>query len=211
MSGWAEGGGEGDPPPSPERRQVLLAFVTLVSGQGFAAVDADAVVRFAGTGPGSFERHFADMEECFLAAWDGLERDYLARLEASYEGFEDWRERFRAATAETVRLAEAHPIWARFLTVAALGAGEVGRERQRALGDKLAALLDSAREQIDDPGAVPEVTARWILGIFFDRLYRRFASPQGPDLVSQLPELRFLAVSSYFGTEAGLAELRMAP
>jgi AcrR family transcriptional regulator len=208
MSGWIGERGD-DPPFSPERRQVLLAFVTLVSRQGFAAVDAAAVIRLAGTAPGSFERHFASVEECFLVAWDGLEWAYLERLEASYEGLGNWRERFRAATAETVRLAEANPIWARFLTVAALGAGEAGRERQRTLGRRLATLLDSAREQIDDPEAVPAVTARWVLGIFFDRLYRRFASPEGLDLASQLPELRFLAVSSYFGVEAGLEELSL--
>jgi AcrR family transcriptional regulator len=210
MSGPAAGcrGGEEE---LPERRLMLLAFVELVSEQGFVAVDGEAVIRRAGTAPGSFERHFADRRECFVAAWDQLERVYMERLRAAYDEGEGWLEQFRLATAETVRLAEAHPVWARFLTVASLGAGEVGRERQRALGERLAALLDSAREQIEDPDAVPEVTARWVLGIFFDRFYRRFASPPGPDLAPQLPELRFLAVSSYFGPEAGLAELDIAP
>ncbi|HUC00191.1 MAG TPA: TetR/AcrR family transcriptional regulator [Solirubrobacterales bacterium] len=210
MSGWPVAGAEVDA-AARERGRILAAFVELVGECGLKEVTATATIARAGTAPGSFERHFADPEECFEVAWDGLEAAYLERLAAAYEGFDDWRERFRAASAATVRLAEAHPDWARFLTVASLAAGDNGRRRQRAIGRHLVALLDTAREQLDDPAAVPEVTGRWILGIFFDRFYRRFASPDGPDLVSQLPELRFLAVSCYFGTEAGLAEFGLQP
>ncbi|HET7443042.1 MAG TPA: TetR/AcrR family transcriptional regulator [Solirubrobacterales bacterium] len=210
MSGWPIEGAAIDAADR-ERQRILAAFVELVAEGGLKEATATVAITRAGTLPGSFERHFADPEECFEVAWDGLEAAYLERLEAAYGGFDEWRERFRAASAETVRLAEAHPVWTRFLTVASLGAGELGRRRQRALGQHLADLLDTAREQIDDPKAVPAVTSRWILGIFFDRLYRRFAAREGPDLVSQLPELRFLAVSGYFGIEAGLEELDLQP
>jgi hypothetical protein len=147
----------------------------------------------------------------FEAAWDRLEAAYINRLEAAVEEFEDWRGKLRGAAEETVRLAEEHPRQARFLAVDSLAAGEVGRRRQRVLAARLGALLDTAREQLEDPDSVPEATSRWVVGIFFDRIYRRFSGAGGPDLVSQLPELMFLAVSSYFGTEAGLEELVAPP
>lgn len=153
----------------------------------------------------------AERAAWFTATWDRLEADYFARLEAAYRRSEGWRERFRAGALETMRLAEEHPQAARFLAVEALAFGELGRRRQRALGVRLATLLDTAREELDDPAAVPEVTAQWILSIFFHRLHGRLSTAAGPDLLSQLPELMFLAVSAYFGTEAGLAELDLLP
>ena len=143
----------------------------------------------------------------FAATWDSLEEAFLERLFEATVPFGNWRQRFRAAAMETARLVEAHRREARFLSVDALAAGELGRMRRARLGQRLARLLDSARDELDDSVVVPEATAGWVLGIFFDRIYRRCAAGTDPDLPSQVPELLFLAVSAYFGTRAGLEEL----
>jgi hypothetical protein len=149
--------------------------------------------------------------EHFAAEWDRLEADYLGRLAQACEGLSGWRERFRAAARMTVQLVEENPQQARFMTVEALTMGEPGRRRQQALGARLAACVVGAREQLENPAGVPPATAPWVVGVFFDRIYRRFVSDPGPDLASQLPELMFIAVSCYFGTEAGLEELTISP
>jgi len=147
----------------------------------------------------------------FDAAWDRLETSYFERIAAVIGPLTGWRDRFRAAAIETARLVEAHIAEARFLAVDALAAGEVGRQRQRMFASRIAALLDSARDELSDPDGVPAATSAWIAAMFFDRVYRRCSTPEGPDLPSQLPELMFLAVSAYFGTEAGLQELISSP
>jgi hypothetical protein len=149
--------------------------------------------------------------ERFLATWKRIEADYLDRMSLVTAPYGEWRDRFRAAATETARLVEAYPAQARFVAVDALAAGKLGRGCQAALGARLAALVDSARSEIEDPEAVPAATASWIVGIFFDRVYRRCATGADPDLPSQLPELMFLAISAYFGTEAGLGELVSLP
>lgn len=143
----------------------------------------------------------------FATRWERLEATYFERMAAVTEPFGEWRDRFRAAATETAWLVEAHPAEARFLVVDALAAGEPGRERQRSFAYRIAVLVDSAREELSDPDSVPEATSSWIVAIFFDRVYRRCTVSGGPDLPSQLPELLFLAISAYFGTEAGLGEL----
>jgi hypothetical protein len=143
----------------------------------------------------------------FGAVWERLETSYFERIGAVVGPLSGWRDRFRAGATETVHLVEANPAEARFLAVDALAAGKLGRERQSAFAARLAALLDTAREELPDPDSVPRVTSAWIVAMFFDRVYRRCTMPDGPDLPSQLPELMFLAVSAYFGTEAGLQEL----
>ena len=143
----------------------------------------------------------------FLASWEQLEALYLERLTVVTAPLGSWRERFRAAATETGALVESHPAQARFLAVDALAAGGLGRERQRALGARLAQLVDLARNELEEPDLVPESTAPWIVAMFFNRVYRRCTRAGGPDLPSQLPELLFLAISAYFGTRAGLEEL----
>jgi hypothetical protein len=162
-------------------------------------------------GPGVSQGVSPEDPARFLRDWARLEARYLARLERVYADSEDWRQGLRAAAAETFRLVESHPEEARFMVVDSLAAGAVGRGCRQALTERLTAALDTARRQIADPDAIPEATAGWILGIFFDRIYRHLVNEAGPDLASQLPELMFLAVSSYFGTEAGLEELGMQP
>lgn len=143
----------------------------------------------------------------FVSAWERLEDAYFERLAMATRDAEGWRDRFRAGATMTVELVEQHRREAAFLIVDALGAGSVGRDQQRRFGTRLADLIDTAREELDDPDSVPPVTAAWIVGVFFDQIYRRCSGRSGTDLRTQLPELLFLGVSAYFGTEAGMAEL----
>lgn len=143
----------------------------------------------------------------FAAAWDSLESAYFHRLSQVCAPASDWRECFRAGAEETARLVEAHKAETRFLIVDAMRAGELGRERQRSFSRRLAEKLDYARTELLHPEEVPSATAPWVIALFFDRIYRRCTSPEGPDLPAQLPELLFLGISSYFGADAGLREL----
>jgi hypothetical protein len=143
----------------------------------------------------------------FVGVWERLETAYFERVAAVAAPHTEWRDRFRAAASETARLVEAYPAEARFLAVDALAAGGLGPQQQRILASRIAELLDTAREELPDPDSVPPSTGSWIVAIFFNRVYRRCVAPRGPDLRSQMPELMFLAISAYFGTEAGLEEL----
>jgi len=146
-------------------------------------------------------------EQRFRTVWERLESAYFARVALATEPWGEWRDRFRAGAQETARLVEDFPQAARFLIVDAIAAGDLARERHRLLVSRLVALIDTARAELAEPEKVPESTAGWIVAMFFDRIYRRCTSNLPPDLPSQVPELMFLAISAYFGTEAGLEEL----
>jgi AcrR family transcriptional regulator len=196
--------------PQGERDRLIAAFVLLTAARGYDGLDPELLCRHAGVSAGSFQRHFPDLRDCFNAAWDRLEAIYLQRIASAYEGLEDWREKLRAGIGETLALIDAHPAPARFLTVEALAAGELGRTRQRELADRLAELLDRASASLDAPAQAPESASRWVLAMVFDRVYRHLASGSEARLSDQLPQLMFLAVSPYVGPEAGLEELRIA-
>jgi AcrR family transcriptional regulator len=195
---------------SGDRGKIITAFVALVAQRGYHELDPAEVGERAGLGAEAFAEHFPDRLGCFEAAWDCYERIYLERIEAAYAKASDWRSRLRAAAMETARLVERWPDQARFMVVETLAVGEQGRHRQQALGARIAKLLDGAFSHLDDPSAIPPATSAWVTGMFFDRIYRCLSTERGADLAAQIPQLMFLAVSSYFGPEEGLSELRVS-
>jgi AcrR family transcriptional regulator len=196
------------PAPPTNRGRILAAFVELVAERGYQHVDLAEVSARAELPAGSAERYFPDRLACFEAGWDLLERLFLERLRAAYQSHQGWCDRLRAAAEETGRLLERFPKQAHFLAVDALSVGEPGRACQQALAARLAAVLDHAREDLSDSGSAPAAASAWVISLFFDRIYRYVATGREQQFAGQIPELMFLAVASYFGPEAGLAELR---
>jgi AcrR family transcriptional regulator len=189
----------------------VLAFVELVAECGYLNFDTGQVGERATGDARAFTRHFKDRNACFCVAWDRLEKTYVERMEATSRGQRSWNEQLRACLHETDRLLESHTTEARFMVACALEAPEPDRQRPKALGEKLTGIVDVARRRIDDPGRVPEGTARWILAIAFDCVYRQLGTEGSRDFALQIPTIMFLAVSAYFGPAAGLAELQAPP
>jgi len=200
-----EGEGRGSAPTPRER--AVGAFIVLVAERGYQNVELSEVSERAGLPPGTAERFHPDRLAYFNAGWDLLEDLYVERIVAAYSPFENWRDRLRAAARETASLLEAYPKQAHFMAVDSLSVGKPGRDRQQDLAARLAAFLNEARKDLEDPGSAPPTTSSWVVGLFFDRAYRYLSTGREGLFVSDLPELMFLAVSSYFGPEEGLAEL----
>ena len=58
-----------------QRGRMLAAIAEAVAEKGYAATTVADVVGRAGVSRKTFYEHFADKEECFLAAWDAGRRD----------------------------------------------------------------------------------------------------------------------------------------
>jgi AcrR family transcriptional regulator len=194
-------------PSSKEKIRAVGTFIELVAERGFQNVDLAEVSERAGLAPGTAEQVYPDRLAYFNAGWDFLERLYVERVVEAYQPFDGWRNRLRAAARETARLLQEFPKQAHFMAVDALSVVKLSRDRHQDLAARLATLLDEARKDLDDPGSAPATTSSWVVGLFFDRMYRYLSTGREGLFASDLPELMFLAVSSYFGPEEGLDEL----
>jgi hypothetical protein len=194
--------------PTEGNARAVAAFVELVAERGYQNVELSEVDERAGLVPGTAERHLPDRLSYFQAGWELLEAEFVRRLRAAYERKVGWRSQMRAAADETARLLERYPAQAHYLAVDALSVGEEGRARQQALATRLAVFLDEARAEFQHAPSAPAATSGWVMGLFFDRIYRCSATGREEAFARELPELMFLAVSAYFGPEAGLAELQ---
>jgi AcrR family transcriptional regulator len=123
-----------------------------------------AVIAGAGVSRKTFYEQFRDREDCFLAAYDAILAQFLARVTAAYRQPElDWPERVRAAIEALLAFLAAEPAFARMCIVEALAAGERAIERYDSAVLALAGLLDEGRGQLPNPDEVPATMARALI------------------------------------------------
>jgi AcrR family transcriptional regulator len=147
-----------------QRPRLVAAFSKAAGEHGYARVDVDVVVRYAGLSAADFYREFAGVEQALLAAQEA----YLGRLwldiEGACEGAEVWPEKIRdSVTAVTESLVETSAV-ARVFAVEAPGASLAAAERQFAALDSLAVRMQRGRRFYPRAADLPEMTERALLG-----------------------------------------------
>jgi AcrR family transcriptional regulator len=109
-----------------QRARMFLAVMHAVADKGYAATTVADVIAAAGVSRRTFYEHFANVEECFLAAYDEGVQQVFGAIRDALRGLPkaDWRERSRAAIdAYLQALAAAPPGGAWAYSIEVLGAG----------------------------------------------------------------------------------------
>jgi AcrR family transcriptional regulator len=128
-----------------QRARLLEGVGRAVAERGYAAATIDDVVRRAGVSKKTFYEHFADKEDCFLAAYEAASEELLARVREAHAGDGDWLERTRAGIVAYLRWLAADPALARVYLVEVAAAGPRALERREALRDRYAELIRERR------------------------------------------------------------------
>jgi AcrR family transcriptional regulator len=117
-----------------QRERLLRSIVSCTSERGYADTTIADVVRVARTSRSAFYEHFADKEDCFLAAYEQMTTAFIrASLEAA-AGVSGWREKLDAGILTYFRFMADHPEVAVSTVVEIQGAGRRALEaRSRAL------------------------------------------------------------------------------
>ena len=140
--------------------RLLVAILDLVTEQGFAATTITAIARRAGVAPNVFYEHFADREECFLAAYDQFVQALFQRLEAVRPSATEWDDFVHGLLSAYLGLLDEQPNAARAFLVEIDSAGPRARARRREVYQQAAVLLHrrhkALRRQNPALGALPE-------------------------------------------------------
>jgi AcrR family transcriptional regulator len=144
-----------------KRDRLLEAMVEAATQLGYGGVSVATVIERARVARSTFYEQFGDKEECFGEA---LER-VAERLESAVvavlaggraEGATE------ACLGALVGFAEKETREAKLLFLESLGAGRDSLDRRERLGDRLATLLEEAREE--GPAAESDLEARTLIG-----------------------------------------------
>src|ERR1700710_1608453 len=136
-----------------QRERLLNGVVDAVVEHGYNATTIAQLTGPAWASRRTFYEHFADKEECFLAAYEMVVAHVRDSLREAGD-LPSWPDRVRAALATLLRIFAADPTIARFLLLESLAAGGEVAARHRASLRCIAELLRPA-----PPGAADALAA----------------------------------------------------
>lgn len=184
-----------------ERARLVAAFSKAVGEHGYAHVEIDVVVRYAGLGADDFDKQFAGVEQALLAAQESFLGGLWLDIESACEGAGSWPEKVRDSVAAVIdSLVEASAL-ARVFAIEAPAASLAAAERQFAALNRLATLLGGGRKLYPRAAELPDSTERALLGGIVSIVCEHLLAedPQAiPRLRTQLVEL---LLGPYLGEE----------
>ena len=192
-----------------QRERLIVAMLKAAAELGYREANVQDVLDRAGVSRPTFYEHFANKEDCFLAAFDTSAERLRDKVEvAALQGGDVWRDRVRLGIEELLRFASTEPDAARAMIVEAR-AGSVDAVLRRAeLLDHFAACLDAqVRRLLPEAPAFSMTTATGIIGGVESLLYARLCKGEHESLESLLPSLMYFVVLPYEGHEVASEEL----
>lgn len=195
-----------------QRERLIAAMLMAASELGYREVNVQSVIDRAGVSRPTFYEHFANKEDCFLAAFDTTVARLQDRVgEAAREGGDCWRNRLRLGLKALLDFAAKEPDAARTLIVEARAGSAAAVQRRDDMLDYFANRIDDkGRELLPNSPTHSAITAAGIIGGVESILYARLNKGEVEDLDSLLPSLMYFVVLPYEGHEAASEELALA-
>jgi AcrR family transcriptional regulator len=139
-----------------QNERMLGAMADAVAEKGYGRASVADVIERAGVSRKTFYEHFANKEECFLAAYDaGADMLLGAIAESVADSLGDWQAAMRTGVRAYLETLAANPAFARTFMHEVLAAGPAALARRTVIMDRfidqLVVLTEAAR------AAAPEV------------------------------------------------------
>ena len=194
-----------------QRERLIVAMLMAASELGYRGTNVQDVIDRAGVSRPTFYEHFANKEDCFLAAFDTSAERLKEKMAVAFErGGDVWRDRLRFGMETLLHFASSEPDTARTLIVEARAGSAAAVKRRIELLDDLASCLDAqARELLPFGPSFSPITATGIVGGVEALLYSRLCKGEYAELESLLPSLMYFVVLPYEGHEAAGEELAL--
>lgn len=188
-----------------QRGRILDALVACVGEQGYPETRVTDLIARSGVSRKTFYEHFADKEECFLAAYDMAVSMLMGGVTQAFEAEDDWVDAIRAALTAFLGFLADNPDLTRLCIVDVHAVGPRALSRRDAAVRGFYYLLDAGRA--DAPRALPGLTAEAVTGGMYEIVYGRVLRGTIDELPRLLPELMYWAMMPFLGHEAAVVEM----
>jgi AcrR family transcriptional regulator len=182
-----------------QRERMLLAVAEAVAEQGYATTTVADIISRARLSRRTFYEHFADKEECFLAAYDTVVDQLLAGVGHAYEQAEGWAQKVHDGLRAFLAALAAEPAFARMCIVEVVAAGPDARGRRDAAMRVFVDFLEPGRAEAPKGITVPALASEIVVGGIYEAIYARLMRGEGDELVELLPDLLYCALVPFIG------------
>lgn len=195
-----------------QRTRLMAAFTELMSERGYAEVRIGELAKRAGVSRATFYEHFADKQECLLAAYEHFAAEVLAAITPEVDERASWKAFVRSTLDGYLGVFQRDLTAARAFLVEMDAAGPVARECRRTAIDSFAALLAQRHTAIRarDPslGALPQRAYLALALAARDLVHDALEREQTPDLQQLAPDLTLITAAIVEGAAAAQADTR---
>jgi AcrR family transcriptional regulator len=188
-----------------QRARILDALIACVGEQGYPETRVTDLITRSGVSRKTFYEHFADKEECFLAAYDAAVSQLMGGVTAAYEAEEEWVDAIRGALAAFLGFLAEWPDLTRLCIVDVHAVGTRGLARRDAAVRGFYYFLDAGRAEA--PRSLPGLTAEAVTGGMYEIVYGRVLRDAIAELPRLLPELMYWAMMPFLGHAAAAEEM----
>lgn len=189
-----------------QRTRLMAALTELMAERGYAAVRLAELVTRAGVSKATFYEHFADKEQCMLAAYEQFLRTLIAAIAPSVtEDAPRMSDFVRNVITRYIEVIGRDLVAARAFFVELDGAGPAARARRRYERRAFTALLADSHQQFRDrdPSLAPLPTIAYeaIVDAAREIVRDRLDSEPEPNLTDLIPDLTltFTAIFQFQG------------
>jgi AcrR family transcriptional regulator len=173
-----------------QRERLIAAMGEIVGENGYASTTVSDVIAHAGVSRKAFYQHFANKQECFLAAYDKVVAEVRREIARAYESAaKGVPERATAAIEKVFERAIKKPGTLRLVIIEAGVVGQAGIERRERLMSEYEGLLRDMLGLPAGPGTVPNPVLRGIVGGLNGVLYAHLQTSRLRQLHQLIPDL----------------------
>jgi AcrR family transcriptional regulator len=193
-----------------EREQILEAMLRVASSKGYEETTVADVISAADVSQQTFDRLFADRQECFLAAYDAAADVGAFYVIAAFEAAEGkpWPQRMRSALRALVDLFEAEAAIIRMAMIEVTAMGEDPRVLYRDALARFEPLFDEGFRYSPQGKDLPADTASFAVAAAVSIIFDEMRAGRGQELRRILPDLGYAVLMPYLGPQAAEAEMQ---
>lgn len=191
-----------------ERGRFADAATRLATERGVRGLGRERVAQAAGLAVGDFDRHFENVDQCLMLAFDRFHGRMLEQVEEACAGVESWPERVRAALGAAFEfIAEVEPV-ARLFAIDAQRTGPAGIGRLDAAIDAAALRLKHGRLLYPDSAELADALERTLVSgvVAIASIY--LLGDEGQRLTKFEPEAVEMLLAPYLGVDEARALAR---
>lgn len=173
-----------------QRERLLTAAVEVVAERGYEATRVKDLLDASGVSRNTFYKVFANKDECFLAALDGLvELAGPAVLDVYGKTPGSWERRMLAMLEALGRMVANHPAAARVCWIEAYAAGDEGVRRVDRIDARTERIVRGALAECPLRAGLPPEVVRALIGGLRKMIHTRLREGREAELPAEIPEI----------------------
>jgi AcrR family transcriptional regulator len=190
-----------------DRDRILQAMAECCSRVGYAATTLEAVLDLAGVELATFESHFADKEDCALAALNKVVSESLARISMVGSSADGVVARRKFEARAILELLAARPS---FAELGLIQSRQCGTGRMHDAYESAARVLALMMERVGNGSERPGGISRAALGGTEAVIRRELHAGRAESLPELLPDFVYAALVPLVGQREALRQAKLA-